>query len=539
MHYFFYAIENPRFPESFDRAGSCWIVLDMAKEKSMRIESAVKASFLVLAWSGLGLWASVQLPIQKPDTTMSAMEAIAGKGLIHSHAYRFLEELTDNIGGRVTGTPQASQAIEWSLAKMKAIGLNNVHSEKWTLFRGWARVSASAELVSPVRKQLTIASWGWVGSTQKDGVEGDLTLVDRSRLEDEIKERSSSWAGKILLTKGEGAGTWTEMARFGRFVDAAAAAKATAIIVGRVRSRTGDTATGMVDTKYHEIPVVSMAREDQQLLERLLDRGDTPRLRINVENRATTGPVDSANVVGEIVGTENPEQVVVVGAHLDSWDLAQGATDNGNGVAAVLGAAEAILETGFRPKRTIRFVLFTGEEQGLLGSFAYVKSHSRELANHVAAVVVDWGDGPAVALDLGPRDDLLPEVTAFAQTISAFNQLRVRDRNEFGTDTGPFILAGLPGISIYQDSTDLEEVTHTTADTFDNVNRQVLTRNAVLMSLLSFWIADRANRLASPWPPERSAQALLRKDRQRVQDLKAFGWWPFGELDGELKSDNP
>ena len=508
----------------------------------MRTEFAVKVSFLALGWPASALWTYAQQPIPKPEPTMAALEAVAGKGLIHNRAYQFLEELTDNIGGRVTATPQATQAIKWSADKMKAIGLDNVHTEKWTLFRGWARGSATAEILSPQCRRLTIASLGWVGSTRKGGVVGDLVLVDRSRLEDEIREKSSSWAGKILLTlpKGERApGTWTEMARFGRFVDAAAAANATAIIVGRVSAKPSGTTTGMVDTKYHEIPVVSMARDDQQLLERVLERGDTPRLKVDVENRAAAGPVDSANVIGEIVGNEHPEQIVVVGAHLDSWDLAQGATDNGNGVAAVLGAAEAIVGTGLRPKRTIRFVLFTGEEQGLLGSFAYVKSHSQELANHVAAVIVDWGDGPAVALDLGPRDDLLPEVTAFAQTIGAFDQLKVRDRNEFGTDTGPFILAGLPGISIYQDSTDLEEVTHTTADTFGYVNRQVLTRNSVLMGLLSFWIADRPNRLASPWPPERSAQALLRKDAQRVQDLKAFGWWPFGGLDEASRPDNP
>ena len=125
-----------------------------------------------------------------------------------------------------------------------------------------------------------------------------------------------------------------------------------------------------------------------------MDQGKPVRLKIDVQNRVTTGPVDSANVVGEIRGSEHPEQVIVVGGHLDSWDLATGATDDGCGVATTLGAAKAIKLSGFKPKRTIRFVLFTGEEEGLLGSIAYTRMHKNELQNHVAALILDNGQGP-------------------------------------------------------------------------------------------------------------------------------------------------
>ena len=168
---------------------------------------------------------------------------------------------------------------------------------------------------------------------------------------------------------------------------------------------------------YYDIPVVSMAAEDQGQLERYLDRGKTVRLKMNVQNHATDGSVDSANVVGEIRGTENPDQIIVVGGHLDSWDLASGSTDNGCGTTVTLGAAEAIMKSGFKPRRTIRFVLFTGEEQGLLGSLAYTKAHRKR--NGQACRGTDFGQGPVTGFQMGGHDDLIPIVQKFANSLQA------------------------------------------------------------------------------------------------------------------------
>ena len=256
-----------------------------------------------------------------------------------------------------------------------------------------------------------------------------------------------------------------------------------------------------------------------------MDRGIPVRLKINVQNRVTPGPVDSANVVGEIRGTENPEQIIVVGGHLDSWDLASGATDNGCGATTTLGAAEAILKSGYKPRRTIRFVLFTGEEQGLDGSFAYAKMHHAEMANHVAAVILDSGQGPVIGLQLGGRDDLVPAAESFANSLQAFGEIKVDDEVEFGTDTGAFILAGLPGINLNQDSPDYKYTHHSPVDTFDKVKADILDRNATIMALTAFWIADRAQRFASPWAPEKTAQMLV--DKHQDGFLKAFNIWPF------------
>ncbi|MGB0034174.1 MAG: M20/M25/M40 family metallo-hydrolase [Candidatus Acidiferrales bacterium] len=477
-------------------------------------------------------------PSPSNDADRKALAAIAGAGTMESHAYEYLEELSDDIGGRVTGSPEAAKAIAWGAEKMKAIGLENVHTEPWQLAHGWTRISADAEIVSPLHRKVMIDSLGWVGSTQAGGTEAEIVPVNSYQMDDEMGKNASNWRGKIILMVHKGPPPKDRMSghdKFTEFLTKAHAAGAVAVIggqggrtaAGMHLTHTGDQAWGNVV----EIPVVSMAAEDQLQLERYLARGKTVRLKINVQNRFSDGPVASANVVGEIRGRENPEQVVVVGGHLDSWDLASGTTDNGCGVTTTLGAAEAILNSGYKPRRTIRFVLFTGEEQGLFGSFAYVKSHEKEMANHVAAIILDDGQGPVKGIQLGGRDDLIPAVQEFAKSLQAFGDLKVDDEVEFGTDTGPFTLAGLPGINFDQDSPDYRFTHHSPVDTFDKVKAEVLDRNATVMALAGFWIADRPERLANPWPPEKSAHMLA--ERHYDGFLKAVGLWPFGNLGAE------
>jgi Zn-dependent M28 family amino/carboxypeptidase len=271
-----------------------------------------------------------------------------------------------------------------------------------------------------------------------------------------------------------------------------------------------------------------MTAEDQGQLERYLDGGLKPRARFNIQNTFTDGPVESANVVGEIRGRENPEQVFVVGAHLDSWDLSEGSTDNGTGSASVLGAADAIVRSGMKPRRTIRFVLFTGEEQGLDGSFAYIKQHQAELANHLGDLVIDEGQGPVSDFQLGGRDDLVAGFQPFARSLDNIREIKVNEKVESGTDTLPFSMAGLPGINMNQDSPDYKYTHHSAADALEAVKPDVLTQNATLMALTAFWIADRPERFAAPWPAERTAKML--RAQGQYDFLKAFKLWPYGDL---------
>jgi len=477
------------------------------------------------------------------DGTLDALKSITGQAMMDSYAYAALEELSDHIGGRVSGTPAAARAVDWGIERMKGLGLVNVHQETFMLARGWSRGLAEAEIISPVRRRLRISSLGWVGSTAHGGVEGELVIVNRFQFDKEMKENAAKWASKILLITEKGAPPDEERPQhgiFGKFLKKAHAAHALAVI-----GTGGGPSAGMQLThpyspgwnEYFELPAVSITAEDQWKLERFLVKGDPVRVRIDVQNRVTPGPAESANVVGEIRGREHPEQIIVVGGHLDSWDLAEGTTDDGMGVATTLGAARAITKARLQPRRTLRFVLFTGEEQGLVGSLAYTQIHKDEMVNHVAAVILDIGQGPVTGLNLGGRKDLIPAVQKFADAMRGFAALKVTDDVLFGTDSGPFTLAGLPGIYMSQDSPDYAYTHHTEADTFDKVKQDILARDTAVMALTAYWIADRSERLAVPWPSEQTAKMLIEKKPDGL--LKVHDLWPFGEVGNEARKSGP
>jgi hypothetical protein len=271
-----------------------------------------------LGLSGLSAWAvrADNKPAPKgpdEDGTRPALTKIAGEGLLNSHAFGFLTELSDDVGGRVTGTPAERKAEEWGAAKMKSIGLENVHTEKYTIWRGWTRGTAEGELLAPAKHKLHVEAMGWTGSTPPGGAEGDVVSVNLFDLDNEIKG-VSKLKGKIVLMVMKGQPKKDFMiilfADFGTFLRAAGQAGAIAVIGGSGGSRAAGmnlTHTGILGFNADfSVPVLSMTAEDQGQIERYLERGITPRARFNVQNTFTSGPVETANVVGEIRGRENP-----------------------------------------------------------------------------------------------------------------------------------------------------------------------------------------------------------------------------------------
>jgi carboxypeptidase Q len=214
----------------------------------------------------------------------------------------------------------------------------------------------------------------------------------------------------------------------------------------------------------------------------------------------------------------------LLGAHLDSWDLGTGAIDDGTGVAAVLGAAEAIKLSGRKPRRTIRFVLFTGEEQGLLGSRAWVKRHAAEISNLVCALVLDWGQGPIAALPVAGHDELKTDLAPLVELLNGVQKFRLADDFLTFTDAYAFTLAGVPGLAFYQDSRDYTLLGHSAADTYDKVDSQVLARNTATLSVAGFWIADSPERVGTVWPSAEIPRHLT--DLKQRPMLEIFGLWP-------------
>ncbi|HEY1494249.1 MAG TPA: M20/M25/M40 family metallo-hydrolase [Candidatus Solibacter sp.] len=449
---------------------------------------------------------------------------------LNTPAYSWLQELTDSIGPRLTGSPGAARAANWAITRMKEIGLENVHLEPWNLRGGWERGRAEAELTAPAHLTLNIAAYGWTGSTPDAGIDAPVVEVQRGAIADALPN-APAWTGKILFVSSRGpkpADNLAVYAQFTALVAAAERAHAAAVILrdlrpGSLLTHTGPVSFSAGDVAYH-IPVLDIADEHQKLIERLLEKSLPVRLRLNVRNRFLPGPVESANVSAEIRGSEHPEQVVLLAAHLDSWDLGSGAIDDGTGVAAVLGAAEAIKLSGRKPRRTIRFVMFTGEEQGLLGSRAWVKRHAAEIPNLVCALVLDWGQGPIAALPVAGHDELKSELAPLVDLLNGIQKFRLADGFLTFTDAYTFTLAGVPGLAFYQDSRDYTLVGHSAADTYDKVDAKVLARNTATLAVAGFWIADSPGRVGAVWPSAEIPRHLTEL-KQRTM-LEIFGLWP-------------
>jgi len=389
-------------------------------------------------------------------------------------------------------------------------------------------------MLAPLRRPLEISAMGWTGSTPAGGIDADIVTANFFNLEEEMQS-TARFRGKIVYVVAQGRprqSFWTLFGEYAEFLRRLHVAGAVAVIGGDFGFKPEGmhlTHTGILGFAVDvETPVISTTKEDGGQIERFLAEGKTVRLHVNIQNKFTPGPVESANVVGEIPGREHPEQIVVVSGHLDSWDLSEGATDNGVGVAAVLAAADAIVISGARPRRTVRFVLWTGEEQGFRGSLAYMKQHASELPNHVAAVVLDNGQGPVKEFQLGGRSELIATFEPFAASLGNIRDINVTAEMELESDTAPFILAGLPGINLAQDSPEYKYTHHSEADALEAVKPDVLAQDATIMALTSYWLADRPDRLASPWPAEKTAQML--RETGQFEKLTAFGLWTFGNL---------
>ena len=346
-----------------------------------------------------------------------------------------------------------------------------------------------------------------------------------------VREQGASWKGKALLIGSNPDKPMRAYAELLPLLKAAANAHAVAVL--RHDTRPGNAIVHSeplavalpesIDTGL--IAAVDLPVEQQKLMEHLLQQHRPVSIEIDVENSFSKGTVRSDNTVGEIKGAVHPEEVVIVGAHLDSWDLGTGATDDGFGAAAVLAAAQALVQAGVHPARTIRFVLFTGEEQGLLGSRAYVRQHQAEMSSIVAAFALDWGAGPIVQLPTAGHPELLPLLTRFNAMTGGLGLEPPTDGWLFMTDAYTFTLAGLPGIAPLVRAPGDAEQAHSAEDTLDKVSAADLRQATKVLAMASFFLADADELPATHLTPAQTAAALTQGKQKPMLDV--FGLWPF------------
>jgi hypothetical protein len=435
--------------------------------------------------------------------------------MISSGAYRKLAWLTDRIGARLSGTPQAERAVAWAIEEFRRDGLGRVRAEKVMVPR-WERGAASAAIVSPVPQPLAALALGMSVPTPPGGIAAEVVEADSFESLRALGERVR---GRIVLfnrpTRPDphGAGYGENGHLRYRGPSEAARQGAVAVLVrslGTLNARLPHTgALGYLDDAPR-IPAAAVAAEDAELIHRLLQAGETVRVELRLGCR-THPDVESANVVAELRGRERPDEIVLIGAHLDSWDVGTGAIDNGSGVAVTMEALRLLKSLGLTPRRTIRAVLFMNEENGVRGGKTYAADHREELPLHVAAIESDSGAGRPLGFFVNAGEGGVEAVRAEARALSGLGAGEVRSGGEGGTDIAPLKSGGVPTIGLRQDMTRYFDWHHTEADTLDKVDPVELAHNAVAMAYMAWALAEREAPLprVPPAPESPSAPGSL------------------------------
>lgn len=459
-----------------------------------------------------------------PVFAQTRTDRVIAEALKPSSLEANLEHLTDQIGGRVPGTPAMDRAVQWGVEAFKAAGADSVHTENFTIANSWSEGTTEMTVVAPDNFRVRVISRAW---TPALSARTHVPVIDMGAGAEEDFSKAGDIAGSILLVHSEEMRTWADLtdeySRAREVVDRAV--KAHALAVAFQSTRPHDLLyrhTNAVEGDIDKLPSLLIAREDASRMARLIASGQKLYVDVAVPNHVG-GPITSANVIAELRGSEKPDEFVVLGAHLDSWELGTGALDNGCNAALVVDALRAIKASGIRPRRSIRFILFSGEEEGLVGSYSYVRAHRSELDNADAVVVFDDGIGRLTGFSLGGRKDVIPAATAL------FSGLKPLAGKGFTTDAGSdtdnfdFMMEGVPTLVANQEEANYLINYHASSDTFDKVDMTLLNQHVVEAVATTFAIADAPDRLGPRLNRAQIAETL--RETHLNEDLKTSQLW--------------
>lgn len=428
-------------------------------------------------------------PTIKVDDYRATAARIIGAALTSEQAYARLAYLTDRIGNRLSGSKNLERAIEWALKEMKSDGLDNVHGEK-VMVPHWVRGEESLELISPESRKLSMLGLGNSTSTPAEGITAEAIVV---RSFDELEALDEQVRGKIVVFNAPFVSYGETVKYRSSGASRAASYGAVAALVRSITPvslQTPHTGAMTYDEKLPKIPAAAITIEGAELLQRMNDRGEHPKLQLKMEAKFLPD-AESANVVAEIRGSQNPEEVVLIGGHLDSWDVGQGAQDDGGGVIIAWEAVRLLKELGLRPRRTIRAVLYTNEENGARGGDAYRDAHRAEISKHILVIESDSGcyrpEGFGLATAATPQ--ARANFIEIAKLLAGIRANRIAATGG-GTDVNPMMKEGVAGASLNVDGTKYFEIHHSQADTLDKVNPQELALCVAAMAVMAYTVAD-------------------------------------------------
>ena len=426
-----------------------------------------------------------------------ASARLMGEAVSSDFAWQRLAYLGDTYGNRLSGSPNLEAAIRWAVEEMKRDGLENVHPEAVKVPH-WVRGEETAEiLASPggIGHRVAVTALG-------NSIGGSATAeVVEARSVAEIAALGAAVRGKIVFFNH----TMSAPADYGKFVEmrshgpsASGRAGAVAVLLRSLATasfRSPHTGLTIYDADAPRVPAAAVSTEDADLLHRLLQRGPV-RVRIALGCRMLPD-ADSANVIGEVRGRDKPDEVVLIGAHLDSWDLAQGANDDGAGVAMVMEAGRLIASLQQRPRRTLRVVLFMNEENGLAGGKGYAAAHQAELGRHVAALEADSGADRPLSVRLRTGEGGNAMLAPWLLPLESLD-IHLEEGDAGGADLTPMDGALVPLVSVHPDVTHYFDIHHSAADTLDKIDPENLAKNAAAIAVVAYALAEMPATLPRP-----------------------------------------
>jgi hypothetical protein len=436
--------------------------------------------------------------------TLTDLKSIQQAALQSDYAYKQVAYLANNIGPRLSGSPQAARAVEYVAAEMRKLGLE-VRLEK-IMVPHWVRGEERGELtqfegMAPGTVQkIVLAALGGSVATPKEGITAEIVVVGSfAELAQLGKEKLN---GRIVLfnnrfnremaVSGQWGAAYGQAVAY-RFAGAGAAAPfgALAALVrsaGSSENRLAHTGAMGYPDGVTKIPTAAVSNEDADLIEYLAKQGP---VKIHLTLTPQTLPdTESYNVIGDLKGSEKPDEVVIVSGHLDSWDLGRGAIDDGSGVAAAMQTANILKQLNLRPKRTVRVIAWMNEENGGRGNTAYAADEAANMAKHFAAIEMDLGAGHPLGLVFAGKDEALPFFNPITNALLSQGAFQVLTQASVGSDTAPLTAKGVPSFAPLSDARFYFDYHHTAADTIDKVDPKALAENASVLAVLSYALAN-------------------------------------------------
>jgi carboxypeptidase Q len=466
-----------------------------------RVAVTLALPFLILGVTDIWAQASHAAPssrINWLDAYREPAARLIGEALGSTFAWDRLSVLTDTIGNRLSGTPALDRAVQWAVAEMNRDGLENVHAER-VMVPKWVRGSESAEIVEPTRQAIVMLGLGDSVGTSGPGatagaVQAEVLIVHSF---EELESKAATARGRIVFFNVPFT-NYGETVRF-RSTGPSRAARHGAVAalvraVGPAGLRTPHTGALQYASDAPKIPAAAITSEDGDRLQRLADHGAKIVVRLKMDAHFEAD-AESANVVGEIRGRERPDEVVVVGGHLDSWDVGAGATDDGGGCVATWEALRIMKKLNLRPRRTVRVVLFTNEENGGRGGQAYRDQHRAELARHVMMMESDGGVFRPLGFGFSGTEAARDTIKTIATLLTGIAADQISSGGG-GADIGPSVQEGrIPSMSLDVEGSKYFLIHHTPADTIDKIDPEEIAKCAAAIAVMTYVVADLPQRL--------------------------------------------